>query len=122
MLLWPRERPDGIDAVAAAAHACGGHLPGTEEQMRVHLVEWLPGVRCCERLDDPVESLFAGPPVSNGEWTARRDGGPSIRTRVEPEGHRKAPPPVLKAPRREMWGFSLPPADRRGASDVRAAL
>src|SRR5579862_8788568 len=39
-------------------------------------------------------------------------GGPSVRTRVEPEGHRKAPPPVLKAPHREMWGFSLRVATR----------
>ena len=73
---------------------------------------------CCERLGEPVESLVAGPPVSNGEWTARKDGGPSIRTRVEPEGHRKAPPPVLKAPHRTMWGFSLWTRDRGFAPPV----
>ena len=60
-----------------------------------------------QTVGESVKSLLAGPPVSDGEWTARSDGGPSIRTRVEPEGHRKAPPPVPEAPRREMWGFSF---------------
>src|ERR1700733_8532240 len=72
-----------------------------------------PAPPCCERLDEPADSLVAGPPVSNGEWTARSGGGPSIRTRVEPEGHRKPPPSVPEAPRRKMWGFSLPRADGR---------
>jgi hypothetical protein len=63
---------------------------------------------CCKGSCASVESPVAGPRARNDEWAARDDGGPSVRTRVEPEGHRRAPPPVLKAPRRRMWGFSLP--------------
>jgi len=59
----------------------------------------------CKGSCESVLLPLAGPPVSNGEWTARDGGGPSARTRVEPEGHRKAPPPVLKASHRRMWGF-----------------
>ena len=66
---------------------------------------WRP---CCKRSCASVESPVAGPPARNDEWAARDDGGPSVRTRVEPEGHRRAPPPVLKAPHPAMWGFSLP--------------
>jgi hypothetical protein len=44
LLLGPRQSPDRVDAVAAAAYACCGHLAGTEEQACVDLVEWLPSV------------------------------------------------------------------------------
>ena len=39
------ESPDRVEAVAAALYACGGHLAGAEQQVRVDLLEWLPGVR-----------------------------------------------------------------------------
>ena len=70
----------------------------------------------CNGSGGSVESLLAGPPVSDGEWTARSDGGPSIRTRVEPEGHRKAPPPVLKPRVARCGAFLLFAGDRSSSS------
>ena len=115
-----QSRKSPLSPDVAASRRSKGHLPGLhlrqpgspapERALRTPEGGRRKDVakRCCKGSCASVESPVAGPPGRNDEWTARNDGGPSVRTRVEPEGHRRAPPPVLKAPRRRMWGFSLP--------------
>jgi hypothetical protein len=115
--------PDGRRSLATRKGTCPAFTLGSSDRRcRDAVPASGDGHRqsCCKRSDGSVELPVAGPRARNDEWTARDDGGPSVRTRVEPEGHRRAPPPVLKAPRRRMWGFSLRfrrPGNHRWARD-----
>ena len=52
-----------------ASHASGGHLAGAEQQVRVDLVEWLPGVRI-EQRDGGGKEAFLVPSGGGAAVTA----------------------------------------------------